>query len=488
MRRRQAMKKLALFLAVFCLTLLVFRSVAAQSPTPTPSPNSSSTPVSEMTPDDPRYDDAWARIPNSHLPRTWKYETTATPKVPEVVVIIFGESLGDCDHPDLKANCLPQENFNATNGPDAPKNMHDLGVASIIGAAVNNHIGPASVAGLTGRVRFAFYQVAENGHFNIEFLQKGLRRILERKNQGLPVVGINMSFVTGDSDPTVTEPLLAQIRDAGILIVAAGPTAPEPIDMDSIDNMFPASYSRRYSNIITVTALRQDGQALTSVSPVGAKTIAFAAPGENVQVVGILDPLNSSASFSGTSPAAAHVTAVNALIRLHVETDWLKALDRQKATAKMIPALEGKVGNGIPDAYAALTAILGCPTPTPDVRWVTEPDSNRAVALNASTLTSGPFSITDNGNLLNKTGQARIMLLAYNAGTEISLVQVQAEDTTGHIVQLPVEYVGKSLGSLPCVSQINVKLVSDLAPGDIFLTITAQGQTSSARATIAIKP
>lgn len=485
------MKQTALFLVLavcLCLTLGATRS-AAQSPTPTPAPIPTPTPIAEMTPDDPRYDDKWARI--LELQKSWRYEDLVTPKMPLAVVLVFGESLGDCSHPDLQANCLAAENFNATDQtPDEVVNPHDLGPASIVAAGTNNAIGPASVAGKSGRVKVAFYKVGHKGLFRIEWLQKAFRRVLERKSQGLPIVALNFSFITGDSDPGVTEPLLLQIKDASICIFGPGPTASSPINMDMVDNMFPASYSRRYNNIVTVTALKQDGTALTDVSPTGAQTIAFAGPGENVQTVSMLDKINSSSSFSGTSPATAHITAEHALVRALVEPDWAKALELQKSTAVMIPALQGKVGSGIPNVYAALTFKIGCSSSS-DIMWVTEVGTNKAVALNALLHSKGPFSVDEPVSSLNPTGRAALKMFVTNIsllpGEDLSAFKVQAEDSAGKIFQLPVEYVGKLYDQLPCVYQVDIRLVSNLSPGEVFLTLTLRDKSSTSKAVIAIK-
>jgi hypothetical protein len=475
------------YLLFLCLALAFGPVALAQDTAPTPNPIPTPRPDSQapvLIPNDPRFPVMKDWADQLGLTQAYAVQQTKAIVSSKVIVAIFGEGIEP--HPDLLANYRQDLNFNVTDKPFLNGNHHERAVASIIAAGTSNGVAVSSVAGLTDKVEFFSVKVCDNGLCKISDIQKGLQYVSQKVRDGHNIVAINFSYSAGDSDPSVTQPLIRQLGDLGVVFFGAGPTpsvidAP-PINVDQVNNLF-VSYARQFWNVIGVTALRQDGEQLIPTGPYG-QTMGFAAPGENVQVVGTLDPMNSSASFSNTSASTPHVTAIYALIRAWAETDPHKALDRLKMTAKMIPALEGKVAYGIPDAYLALTAPLGCPAPSDEIMWVTRPGSKELVALDAVTQTKGPFTVAVSPEMFASDGKRRLMLFAYNVPLSPAAVTIWVQGTN---IQLPVENVSNLVTPLGCVQQINVKLVTDLPSGYISLFIVSGDKASTAN-TITITP
>ena len=453
------------FFALLVVVLVFTGKVFAQTPPP------------EFIPNDPRHDDVWARQLN--LLKAWAWEQTATPLEQQGVIALLDDWV-DCTHPDLKDNCLPQFTFNATDRPYQSKGLHGIGAASLAGARTHNSIGVSSIAGLTGRVKFISVKVVDNTTTRSEWVIAGLHRVLQLKRSGLNIVAVSCNVVTGIpiAREAEVDRLLKDLAAEHVYIIA--PAGNSPVNLDTV-TAFPAAYSRRYKNIITAAAVDEDGETLAAFSGYGPESVSVAAKA-NVKVVSTLDPIDDSGGFGGTSSVTPQVAAAYALIRLYKEQDGEKAAERLKFTARMFPALEKKIGFGRIDVYDSLTMQIGCPSASLGPILITERGSNRAVAL-TSVSHKSEFSKTDPHNI-SADQQTRLMLFAYNVDVN-SPVVVQAQDSQGQTFQLPVESVGK-LTRPACIMQINVKLRSELAIGDVGLTVEVQSRISN-RAVITIK-
>lgn len=113
---------------------------------------------------------------------------------------------------------------------------------------------------------------------------------------------------------------------------------------------------------------------------------------------------------------------------------------------------------------------------------VTQPDSERAIALDSVLRLAEPFHLTYD-HLWGIDRRTRIMLFAVNfdlsPGESASAVTASAEDASGRIYSLPVEYVGKDPGSewMTCVV---VKLNDEIGDvGDVLVKISYHGISSN---------
>jgi len=120
---------------------------------------------------------------------------------------------------------------------------------------------------------------------------------------------------------------------------------------------------------------------------------------------------------------------------------------------------------------------------------LTDPGSERAVALELTTLVKEPFSLTTT-LLSDGRNRTRIMVFGTNlgllAGEGAEALTAEAEDSAHVRYQLRVEAV-TALPELPGVNQIVLRLTGDLeGTGDVLMSIKVHGLTSN-KARIAIQ-
>ena len=105
---------------------------------------------------------------------------------------------------------------------------------------------------------------------------------------------------------------------------------------------------------------------------------------------------------------------------------------------------------------------------------ITEPNTNRAIALDSVTFMRDFFSLTSPFNF-SLDQRTRVMLFAVGLelmpGEDISVVTAQAEDSAHRILPPTVEYVGK-VHSLDVFTQVNVRLPGLIGGGgDMLVSI-----------------
>ena len=120
---------------------------------------------------------------------------------------------------------------------------------------------------------------------------------------------------------------------------------------------------------------------------------------------------------------------------------------------------------------------------------VTEPGSQRAVALDSVFLTRDPFPIRNDFNT-SSDHVTRISLFALGlklaAGETASAVTATAEDSQGTVRPLVVEFVGKP--NFEGFMQVVLKLNDQITiTGDVKIKITLHGETSNT-VLVAVKP
>lgn len=119
---------------------------------------------------------------------------------------------------------------------------------------------------------------------------------------------------------------------------------------------------------------------------------------------------------------------------------------------------------------------------------VTEPGSQRAVALESVFLTRDPFRIHNDFNT-SSDHLTRISLFAIGlklaAGETASAVTATSEDSQGTVRPLTVEFAGKP--NFEGFTQVVLKLTDQLATGDVKIKITSHGETSNT-VLVGVKP
>lgn len=128
-------------------------------------------------------------------------------------------------------------------------------------------------------------------------------------------------------------------------------------------------------------------------------------------------------------------------------------------------------------------------TPSPP-NISTEEDSDKAIALNATTFVREPFAPLTEPNF-SQDKRTRIMLFVANldllAGEDLSVITVQAEDSLFRTYPLPVEYAGR-VTNVSSLTQINVRLPEELSNiGEVWVSVSLRGITGN-RARLILSP
>jgi Tol biopolymer transport system component len=201
------------------------------------------------------------------------------------------------------------------------------------------------------------------------------------------------------------------------------------------------------------------------------------------------------ATTNGTATAGSDYTAVSGTlsfpegtfsrtITIPILEDQL--IEGSEQFAISLSNSTGEVDLGIPSS-ATVTITDNDPTATPIL--VTETNSDRAIALNATSFSAGPFRLTTPLNFSLDT-RTRISFfvenLEFNSCQGLSVITVDAEDAQQNHFQLPLEAVLKLPGNNP-FGQLIVRLPEGLSSGDLLITISTQGQVSN-KARISIQP
>ncbi len=228
---------------------------------------------------------------------------------------------------------------------------HGTHVAGIIGAVGNNSTG---VTGTCWQAKIMALKIldASGGGTAFDFLLA----VRYAVDNGARVINSSL----GTQDCNITDAELQPLRDAveyansnGVIIVTAAGNSGSNNDTCPT---YPASFSRDYSNVISVASVDQNG-SLSGFSNYGQNSVDLGAPGEAIlsTITG-----NGYTSYSGTSMATPFVAGAVAHI-LSMNPSFTPSLvkNRLLSTARKNDDLAGKVkSGGYLDLYAAITGTV----------------------------------------------------------------------------------------------------------------------------------
>lgn len=220
----------------------------------------------------------------------------------EKVIIFVLDTAGVFDHPDLKANSLPQFDANYTNAPDKDGHGHGHHCAGIA-AAVDNNFGVIGCAPASKLV--AVKILNDSGSGNWDWIIKGIRYVAD-----LELTGdfadhkkvLSMSFGGSSGSADMLEAINYAIGKGCFLVAAAGNSGWSE-DRNTI------LYPGRYEQVVTVASIGKTEQPSSFSS--GGEEIDVAAPGEQIFST---HKDGAYVYLSGTSMATPYVAGVTALL------------------------------------------------------------------------------------------------------------------------------------------------------------------------------
>lgn len=313
-------------------------------------------------PDDPKFSQQWG-LDNTgqtggtvdadiDAPDAWNITTGS-----DTIVVAVIDTGVDYTHPDLVANMWenPGDPVNGidddangyvddlrgwdfVNNDNSPldDNGHGTNVAGILGARGNNTVGISGTAWDVSIMPLKFLNSAGSGDTS-----NAIKALQYANSKGADV--IVLAWSGGAYDQAMKDAIDAS---PAVVVCLAGNSASD----NDVSPVYPASYSS--PNIIAVAA-SDHRDVLAAYSNYGVASVDLGAPGTSITTT---EPGGTYEVISGTTPAAAHVAGVAALVKSANPT--LTAAGIKEiilSTTDAQPAFAGKtVTGGRLNAYRAV--------------------------------------------------------------------------------------------------------------------------------------
>jgi Subtilase family len=443
----------------------------------------------EATPNDPGYQDDVARVMN--LPGAWGKALSMDSSLPPVTTnrpaILVLDSALDCSNKDIKDVCVPALNrdFTTDNNYNDGQYDHGTAVASKIVGGWNNAfqatpIMPTNRLLLIGGKVFS----AATGSGDSDWVRAGFDYAIALKAQGINVIGVNFSGGArnnaADDDPVGTEKRFQALYESHIVVGLAVTPVSQPGNLDGGNAAF-LSLIPKYPNVFAADPLLSDEVTLATTYSWGQKTVGFAAPGQNIkQAAAGVDVATATASGSGSSVAVPEVLGTVAFVSIYrplihpTDPDYhpldpILALYVVKATAKQTSSTSGKIGWGVPDALAALTADFTAPSS--GLSLFTDANSPLGIALDHASRQGMPIPIV-NPNNFSTDGRGRAMFFSPNTDVLRMNAVMELKDLAGNPITVPIEHLA-AVPSHPQLAQITIRIPDGVSAGDYWATLVS---------------
>ncbi len=446
--------------------------------------------VPEATPNDPGYQDDVAR--RLGLPGAWGLGLSVDSSLPPLTenrpAILVLDSAIDCTNRDIKDVCVPALNRDFTTDNNYTDNHYDHGtaVASKIVGGWNNAFQATPILPtnrlllISGKVFSASTDTAD-----LNWVRAGFDYAIALKAQGINIIGVNFSGGTrnngADDDPVGTEKRFQALLSNHIILGLAVSPVSQPSSLDGGNAAF-LSLIPKYPNVFAADPLLSDEVTLASTYPWGQKTVGFAAPGQNIkQAAAGIDVATATFSGSGSSVAVPEVLGTVAFVSIYRPLvhptdagyhllDPMLALYVVKATAKQTSSTAGKIGFGVPDALAALTADFTAPST--GLSLFTDTNSPLAIVLDHASRQGAPLPIA-NPNNFSADGRGRAMFISPNTAVlGMNAVMMELKDVAGNVTLVPIEHLA-AVPSHPQLAQITIRIPDGVTSGDYWATLVS---------------
>ena len=303
---------------------------------------------------------------NQRLPGAWCY----TQGDPDIVVAVLSTGI-DMDHPEFAGRIVPGYDF--ANDDDDPSDDHGIGTheAGIIAAGIDNGIGIAGIAGNVKIMPVKVLSMMGSPPAPIGSFSDVADGIVWAVDQGAQILYLG---ATGPSESVRMREAVDYAEDQGVFVVA-------PSGNYGADTPF---YPAVYTSTLGVGATSYTGSRWSNSNY-----------GPNVDVMAPGSPVISTfwteagsgeyTALSGTSPAAAHVAGVAALMLSMDETltpAEIRTILSETALDMGDPGYDELHGHGRIDALTALMSLqYDCST----VTEIPQDECEALIALYGST-------------------------------------------------------------------------------------------------------
>lgn len=325
---------------------------------------------------------------------------------------------------------------------------HGTHVAGIIGATAHNNV---AIAGVAWKVQLMPVKVlAADGGFTSD-IAAGINYAIAH---GAHLINASFGDTRGTAGFSQTElAAITAARDAGVIFVASAGNDTANLD---VSRHYPSSFA--LDNIVTVgSTTRSD--TLSGISNYGT-AVDLLAPGENILSLGYATN-TGTATLSGTSMAAPHVSGALALLKARFPADTYRQLiNRLLRGADVIPRYAGKSQNGgrlnllnalttttnrpFNDDFATRARLAGgnFSVRSSNVGATAEPDEPTSSAGPGGTSLWWEWTPTTTATVrLTTTGSDYDTFLSLYTGTALSsLALVAANDNTGTAVTSRLDF------------------------------------------------
>jgi outer membrane protein assembly factor BamB len=307
------------------------------------------------TPNDTSFANQWplnntgqsGGIPGADIKATAAWDIIR--EAPGVVVAVVDSGL-NLTHQDLApnlwvnpllttANDRHGANFvggrgNLVNGNPTDESGHGTHVAGIIGAVGNNALGTAGIAWQVQLMAIKVFPAT--GGASVSDIAAGINYAISR---GAHIINASYGDTGGIGFSQTELSAVTSAREAGVIFVAAAGN--DGANMD-VARHYPASFP--LDNIVTVGSTTRSETVATS-SNFGT-AVDLLAPGDSILSLGYTNN-TGTATLSGTSMAAPHVTGALALLKARFPADsYRQLINRLLRGTDVIPRYAGKSQTG----------------------------------------------------------------------------------------------------------------------------------------------